>query len=51
MLMRAQSLLERNPHPDEQTIREYMAGNLCPCGTHLRIIEAISLVAGRNGAT
>ncbi|MCU0070242.1 (2Fe-2S)-binding protein [Pseudomonas koreensis] len=49
MLMRAQSLLEINPHPDEQTIREYMAGNLCRCGTHLRIIEAISQVARQNG--
>ncbi|MBX8621732.1 (2Fe-2S)-binding protein [Pseudomonas glycinae] len=49
MLMRAQALLERNPHPDEQTIREHMAGNLCRCGTHLRIIEAINLVARQNG--
>jgi aerobic-type carbon monoxide dehydrogenase small subunit (CoxS/CutS family) len=50
MLMRAQALLESNPHPDEQTIREHMAGNLCRCGTHLRIIEAISRVAGQNGS-
>ena len=50
MLMRAQSLLERDPHPDEQTIREHMAGNLCRCGTHLRIIEAIKQVAGHNGS-
>ncbi|RON73518.1 (2Fe-2S)-binding protein [Pseudomonas fluorescens] len=50
MLMRAQTLLERDPHPDEQTIREHMAGNLCRCGTHLRIIEAIKQVAGHNGS-
>ena len=50
MLMRAQSLLERNPHPDEQTIREHMSVNLCRCGTHLRIIEAINLVARQNGS-
>jgi aerobic-type carbon monoxide dehydrogenase small subunit (CoxS/CutS family) len=49
MLMRAQALLERNRHPDEATIREHMAGNLCRCGTHLRIIEAIKQVAGDNG--
>lgn len=48
MLMRAQSLLERDPHPDEATIREHMATNLCRCGTHLRIIEAIRHVAGAN---
>lgn len=50
MLMRAQALLERDRHPDEQTIREHMAGNLCRCGTHLRIIEAIKQVAGHNGS-
>ena len=50
MLMRAQALLERNRHPDEATIREHMAGNLCRCGTHLRIIEAIKQVAGDNGS-
>lgn len=48
MLVRAQSLLERDPHPDEATIREYMATNLCRCGTHLRIIEAIKDVAGAS---
>ena len=50
MLMRAQALLENDPHPDEQTIREHMAGNLCRCGTHLRIIEAIKQVAGHDGS-
>ncbi|MEZ1317794.1 (2Fe-2S)-binding protein [Pseudomonas fluorescens] len=50
MLMRAQSLLEQNPHPDEETIRQHMAVNLCRCGTHLRIIEAIRLVAGPTGS-
>lgn len=50
MLMRAQALLERNRHPDQTTIREHMAGNLCRCGTHLRIIEAIKQVAGQNGS-
>ena len=50
MLMRAQTLLERDPRPDEQTIREHMAGNLCRCGTHLRIIDAIKQVAGHNGS-
>ncbi|EJL01252.1 MULTISPECIES: (2Fe-2S)-binding protein [Pseudomonas] len=50
MLMRAQALLESNPHPDEQTIREHMSGNLCRCGTHLRIIDAINQVARQNGS-
>lgn len=50
MLMRAQALLEHNRHPDEATILEHMSGNLCRCGTHLRIIEAIKQVAGHNGS-
>ncbi|WEJ74849.1 (2Fe-2S)-binding protein [Pseudomonas sp. PSE14] len=50
MLMRAQALLEREPHPDEATIRAHMASNLCRCGTHLRIIQAIRAVAGQGGA-
>jgi nicotinate dehydrogenase subunit A len=45
MLMRAQALLERNPHPDEQEIRAYMEPNLCRCGTHHRILAAIQEVA------
>jgi aerobic-type carbon monoxide dehydrogenase small subunit (CoxS/CutS family) len=45
MIMRAQALLERNPHPDEQEIRRHMEPNLCRCGTHHRILAAISDVA------
>lgn len=45
MIMRAQALLERNPHPDEQEIRRHMEPNLCRCGTHHRILAAIIDVA------
>jgi aerobic-type carbon monoxide dehydrogenase small subunit (CoxS/CutS family) len=48
MLMRAQALLERDPHPDEEKILAHMSPNLCRCGTHLRIVEAISRVANRE---
>ena len=41
MVMRATALLERNPHPHEDEIRAYMSGNLCRCGTHMRILEAV----------
>ncbi|WP_116138816.1 (2Fe-2S)-binding protein [Trinickia diaoshuihuensis] len=46
MIMRAQSLLERNPHPTEQEVRAHMEPNLCRCGTHTRILAAIREVAG-----
>lgn len=45
MVMRAQALLDVNPHPDEATIRAHMEPNLCRCGTHMRILAAIRAVA------
>ncbi|MFL6708958.1 MAG: (2Fe-2S)-binding protein [Massilia sp.] len=45
MIMRAQALLEKIPHPDEAQIRAHMEANLCRCGTHMRILAAISEVA------
>lgn len=41
MIMRAQSLLARNPAPSDSEIRQHMQPNLCRCGTHHRIIRAI----------
>jgi nicotinate dehydrogenase subunit A len=46
MIMRAQSLLERTPHPTEEELRAHMEPNLCRCGTHIRILAAIRDVAG-----
>lgn len=46
MIMRAQALLNVNPHPDEATLRSHMEPNLCRCGTHMRILKAIRAVAG-----
>ena len=48
MIVRAQSLLDKEPHPDEATIRRHMAPNLCRCGTHMRILRAIRRAAGRK---
>lgn len=45
MIMRAQALLETNPHPTEAQIRSHMQPNLCRCGTHMRILRAIRRVA------
>jgi isoquinoline 1-oxidoreductase subunit alpha len=43
-LMQAAALLERNPHPTDEEIDEYMAGVLCRCGTYQRIKRAIRKV-------
>jgi nicotinate dehydrogenase subunit A len=45
MIMSAKGLLDRNPNPDEAQIREALAGNLCRCGTHTRIVRAIQRAA------
>jgi nicotinate dehydrogenase subunit A len=45
MIMTAKALLDRSPHPDRAEICQALAGNLCRCGTHLRIIGAIESVA------
>jgi aerobic-type carbon monoxide dehydrogenase small subunit (CoxS/CutS family) len=41
MIMQAQALLERTPHPSAAEIRKHMSGNLCRCGTHMRILRAV----------
>lgn len=51
MVMRAQALLDSNPHPTEGEIREHMAPNLCRCGTHMRILAAVRRAAAAMGAT
>lgn len=45
MIVRAQALLDVNPHPSDEQIRTHMEPNLCRCGTHMRILAAIKLVA------
>jgi nicotinate dehydrogenase subunit A len=47
MVMRAQALLVRVPHPTEQQIRDGMNPNLCRCGTHMRILAAVRRAAGK----
>ncbi|WP_349742069.1 (2Fe-2S)-binding protein [Roseateles cavernae] len=46
-IMQAAALLKTNPHPSDAEIDAAMAGNLCRCGTQLRIRAAIKSVAGR----
>ena len=45
MIMSAAALLEKNKYPSETEIREALAGNLCRCGTHQRIVAAIKRAA------
>lgn len=42
MMMRAQSILEANPEATDEDIRRGLEPNLCRCGTHMRILRAVS---------
>ncbi|MDR7481931.1 MAG: (2Fe-2S)-binding protein [Armatimonadota bacterium] len=44
-------LLQRVPAPDEPTIREALAGNLCRCTGYAKILDAVRLAAARMRAT
>jgi isoquinoline 1-oxidoreductase alpha subunit len=44
-IMSASALLAGNPHPDDSAIDDAMSGNICRCGTFLRIREAIKHAA------
>jgi isoquinoline 1-oxidoreductase subunit alpha len=45
-IMSAAALLATNPQPDDADIDAAMAGNICRCGTYVRIREAIKRAAG-----
>jgi len=45
MIMTAKAFLDRNPRPSEGEVRRALAGNLCRCGTHPRIIDAVMRAA------
>ena len=47
MILEAYSLLAKNPRPTRSQILSGMDGNLCRCGAHKRIVEAIEAVAAR----
>ncbi|MCZ6711958.1 MAG: (2Fe-2S)-binding protein [Gammaproteobacteria bacterium] len=45
LIIAAKALLDRNPDPDEETIRYWLAGNLCRCTGYDKIIRAVQDVA------
>jgi nicotinate dehydrogenase subunit A len=45
MIMSAKALLDRNPYPDDDAIRDALRYNLCRCGTHFEIVKAVRRAA------
>jgi len=45
ILVTAKALLDREPHPSRERIREALSGNLCRCTGYLQIIEAVEAAA------
>ena len=46
-IMQAAALLESNENPSREEIVAYMNGNICRCGTYLRIIRAIKIASAK----
>ena len=45
MILSAKALLDRNPHPTVEEVREAISGNLCRCTGYVKIVEAIMAAA------
>ena len=44
-ILTAKALLDECPHPTEQQVRDYLAGNFCRCGCYQEIMQAVKNVA------
>ena len=45
-ILTAKALLDECPHPSEEQIRDYLAGNFCRCGCYQEIMQAVKNVSG-----
>jgi aerobic carbon-monoxide dehydrogenase small subunit len=51
ILISSRALLNRNPNPSEEQIREALVGNLCRCTGYTRIVDAVKKAAGTKVVT
>jgi len=49
MIMSAAALLAEKPKPTEEDVRSALDGNLCRCGTHVRVMRAVMTASGQGG--
>ncbi len=50
MIMTTKALLDSNPNPDEETVKEALSGNLCRCTGYKKIIEAVKVASSDKEA-
>ena len=50
ILLTALALLQNQPHPDRDQIKQALAGNLCRCTGYIKILQAVELAAQRSTA-
>ena len=48
MILSAKALLDRNPRPAEEEIKQVLSGLLCRCGSYKKIVEAVRAVSERE---
>ena len=49
MIMSAAALLSTNKKPSESDVRSALDGNLCRCGSHVRVVRAVMAASGQRG--
>ncbi len=50
MILSSVGLLKKTPHPSDPEIRRALEGNICRCGAHPRIIQAVQMASANPGA-
>lgn len=48
ILMTAKALLDENPHPSEEEVKEALSGNFCRCVSHYHVLKAVMSVADKG---
>ena len=50
MILTSKALLDKNPHPSEEEVKEALSGNFCRCVSHYRVLSAVMSAADEKGA-